>query len=115
SAVVLNIFFLVEHLEYSPKDNTIPPHDALPINARGPAAGRRPSLAAVRRARCHRVDAAVPASVDYRPARDQRVRHRRLRRAAARSEEHTSELQSLRQIVCRLPLEKNNKKLQLLL
>src|SRR5437899_12623970 len=32
----------------------------------------------------------------------------RSRRQAARSEEHTSELQSLRHLVCRLLLEKNN-------
>src|SRR5690349_23034512 len=35
---------------------------------------------------------------------------RRARRAAARSEEHTSELQSRRDLVCRLLLEKKKKK-----
>src|SRR5262245_66349776 len=40
-----------------------------------------------------------------------RHRRRALRRGdAARSEEHTSELQSLRHLVCRLLLEKKNKK-----
>src|SRR5262245_4730226 len=34
------------------------------------------------------------------------------RHSKARSEEHTSELQSLRHLVCRLLLEKKNKKLQ---
>src|SRR5262245_62783113 len=43
--------------------------------------------------------------------------HRRLQRephlvAAVRSEEHTSELQSLRHLVCRLLLEKKKKKQQ---
>src|SRR3712207_7311161 len=39
------------------------------------------------------------------------ARHRRARRAAgpARSEEHTSELQSRQYLVCRLLLEKKNK------
>src|SRR5437899_7108137 len=37
----------------------------------------------------------------------------RLRRKVARSEEHTSELQSLRHLVCRLLLEKKKKKKQL--
>src|SRR5437016_7838941 len=36
----------------------------------------------------------------------------RRRSAAGRSEEHTSELQSLTNLVCRLLLEKKNKKLQ---
>src|SRR2546425_8584393 len=54
---------------------------------------------------------------DDRPAAE---RHRRLRRercqvrhmnATLRSEEHTSELQSLAYLVCRLLLEKKNKKL----
>src|SRR5438045_6303671 len=35
------------------------------------------------------------------------IRWRRASRALSRSEEHTSELQSLRHIVCRLLLEKN--------
>src|SRR5205823_11224372 len=38
--------------------------------------------------------------------------HRRARRRAPRSEEHTSELQSLAYLVCRLLLEKKKKKKQ---
>src|SRR5258705_4230069 len=40
------------------------------------------------------------------PARDRQDRSSRRRSRAARSEEHTSELQSLRHLVCRLLLEK---------
>src|SRR5258706_5671318 len=39
-----------------------------------------------------------------------RRRHRIARRAAVRSEEHTSELQSLTNLVCRLLLEKKKNK-----
>src|SRR5438093_7326926 len=57
---------------------------------------------------------ALPASVVRaapRPRRQHRVLRRRCRidrAAAVRSEEHTSELQSLTNLVCRLLLEKNN-------
>src|SRR5205814_10210169 len=40
-----------------------------------------------------------------------RARGRPLREPSYRSEEHTSELQSLRHLVCRLPLEKKNEHL----
>src|SRR5690606_41828211 len=40
------------------------------------------------------------------PARRADAQHRRLGRAVARSEEHTSELQSREKLVCRLLLEK---------
>src|SRR5258705_4649559 len=42
------------------------------------------------------------------PARDRQDRSSRRRSRAARSEEHTSELQSLRHLVCRLLLEKKS-------
>src|SRR5437899_6775167 len=51
-----------------------------------------------------------------RPARDRQTLHRRRRAEHAhqlhlqRSEEHTSELQSLRHLVCRLLLEKKKKR-----
>src|SRR6266480_6068595 len=54
-----------------------------------------------------------PYTTLFRPARDQHPRHdhrRRLLRAHARSEEHTSELQSHVNLVCRLLLEKKKKK-----
>src|SRR5262245_63616913 len=44
-----------------------------------------------------------------RPLRDPRGRRGDRLRALARSEEHTSELQSLRHLVCRLLLEKKKK------
>src|SRR5205814_8515327 len=50
-----------------------------------------------------------PGAVRWRVRRHPRQR-RRTHRAAARSEEHTSELQSLRHLVCRLLLEKKKKK-----
>src|SRR5258705_6864045 len=52
----------------------------------------------------------APAPPFRKPEIDERAR-RRLprRRMAARSEEHTSELQSLRHLVCRLLLEKKKK------
>src|SRR5947199_7948164 len=40
---------------------------------------------------------------------ERRRRYARIRRAGDRSEEHTSELQSLRHLVCRLLLEKKKK------
>src|SRR5262245_63779804 len=76
---------------------TLSLHDALPIwrpAFRRPADGR--DRAARRR---HRRDE---------DRRGQDVR----RGAGARSEEHTSELQSLRHLVCRLLLEKKKKKIQ---
>src|SRR5258706_9711850 len=63
---------------------TLSLHDALPISGRGRAAGRR--------------------------GRAPDTRGRVGRRARARSEEHTSELQSLTNLVCRLLLEKKKKK-----
>src|SRR5947199_4615060 len=50
-----------------------------------------------------------------RPRRGARPRGRQLGRAGCRSEEHTSELQSLRHLVCRLLLEKKKSFSQLML
>src|SRR2546423_11070735 len=70
---------------------TLSLHDALPIFL--PPARRRPRVPAARR----RARARAPGG----------GRGGRLRRAAGtRSEEHTSELQSLAYLVCRLLLEK---------
>src|SRR5690349_23940388 len=44
------------------------------------------------------------------PPRDQAAREREARDGQGRSEEHTSELQSRRDLVCRLLLEKKKKK-----
>src|SRR5262245_64868769 len=66
------------------------------------------------RSRGQRRSRLSPASArpPWRPAwieAPSRFRHR-TQQAAARSEEHTSELQSLRHLVCRLLLEKKKKK-----
>src|SRR5690606_41215280 len=75
-------------------------HDALPISPRsrpaGGRCGRRP-----RRAACPRRRTPPRASGCARPPR-------RARRPRTRSEEHTSELQSRENLVCRLLLEKKN-------
>src|SRR5690349_22685821 len=74
---------------------TLSLHDALPICARRRAAGRfhqrprRPGGEGVARAGAH---------------------HRAREPQGGRSEEHTSELQSRRDLVCRLLLEKKKKK-----
>src|SRR5690606_39404984 len=83
--------------------STLSLHDALPICAparnrgtRRPRAGphRRPRAGCTTRARAGR--------------RSPRRSRRRSRRGAGRSEEHTSELQSRENLVCRLLLEKKN-------
>src|SRR5438045_7934438 len=67
---------------------TLSLHDALPISPNGAASGVSSSARSV----CARERAAErPAS------------------CSSRSEEHTSELQSLRHLVCRLLLEKKNR------
>src|SRR5436853_1703306 len=71
---------------------TLSLHDALPICHARRAGGPRPSPG-----RLPRVD---PAGQE--PLREPRLERRR-------SEEHTSELQSLRHLVCRLLLEKKKK------
>src|SRR5262249_61129585 len=73
---------------------TLSLHDALPISARTMARQKPASLAG--------------RAVPLRPI-DLAVQHRLARR---RSEEHTSELQSLTNLVCRLLLEKKKKKLR---
>src|SRR2546427_8066773 len=80
---------------------TLSLHDALPISRRGGSGARRP------RAR------AAPAleegtGTGARGAADRR----RPAPAARRSEEHTSELQSQSNLVCRLLLEKKKKEIQ---
>src|SRR5207249_12079692 len=88
---------------------TLSLHDALPILRRGRrAGGGRPALDA--RHPRHRVRAR------WRPERERRVpqppqpgRGRRAGGVGRRSEEHTSELQSRFDLVCRLLLEKKKK------
>src|SRR5438045_6016957 len=88
-------------------DSLRAPHGHLRGHRRGPGANPRP-----------RRSDSLPAFPELQPA----VRRRdllqtrepatdRLLQGARRSEEHTSELQSLRHLVCRLLLEKKNKKI----
>src|SRR2546422_7193021 len=79
---------------------TLSLHDALPISRRGRAAGEGEQPA--------RADRGEPARRGRR-GRGARQRPARMRRGA-RSEEHTSELQSRLHLVCRLLLEKKKKK-----
>src|SRR5690349_24811641 len=80
-------FFFFLMIRRPPRSTLFSLHDALPISGRA-AARRRP--AALRR-------------------RDETAAHRAVRAVAERSEEHTSELQSRRDLVCRLLLEKKKK------
>src|SRR3712207_7186690 len=80
---------------------TLSLHDALPIS--GPDRARLP----------RRVRGRAPAGADLPRRRRPGARHRAgrcRRRPRARSEEHTSELQSRQYLVCRLLLEKKKKK-----
>src|SRR5260370_47528 len=78
---------------------TLPLHDALPISRRAAATASSGSRCRRSLARAQRsaAGAAAPPSA------------RRGRRADGRSEEHTSELQSHLNLVCRLLLEKKKK------
>src|SRR2546425_6098636 len=79
---------------------TLSLHDALPISNAGFA--RAPRCAIPRRRGCSTCPTRAAGS------RPRRPRHRKPGRG--RSEEHTSELQSLAYLVCRLLLEKKKKK-----
>src|SRR5438045_7809178 len=86
---------------------TLSLHDALPISERGAARDGdkrrdRPRLCARRDPRPRRARRNARSRSRARPF----AWHRQL---CVRSEEHTSELQSLRHLVCRLLLEKKNK------
>src|SRR5438132_8664958 len=82
---------------------TLSLYDALPIYSRGtPQRGQGPAHPARRRPE-DSYCAAVPTS-----DRDPTVAARRAVRSFPRSEEHTSELQSHSDLVCRLLLEKKN-------
>src|SRR5439155_17966375 len=88
----------------TPAIYTLSLHDALPISLTGPA-GRReepPRRFRPARGRRPRTLRACPTLGNRAAAR---VRHR-----DARSEEHTSELQSRGHLVCRLLLEKKKKR-----
>src|SRR2546425_3513611 len=93
--MILSIFFFNDTA--TTEIYTLSLHDALPISrvlSRRPAPLRRPGHA-------------QPAGVRSRVLRQGWRRPRR--READRSEEHTSELQSLAYLVCRLLLEKKKR------
>src|SRR5690606_40937092 len=69
--------------------------------------GTAAELGRDRRGRRHRSARAPPRRVDHRP----RMAPGEMERRAVRSEEHTSELQSRENLVCRLLLEKKKKKI----
>src|SRR3712207_8028202 len=81
---------------------TLSLHDALPISPRSPRASRTPPRAELRPRAARRI--APRPSAATRPSRNRDPKRRT--RAARRSEEHTSELQSRQYLVCRLLLEK---------
>src|SRR5262245_62350147 len=85
--VLLCIFFFF-HSTATTEIYTLSLHDALPISANRCTVSTGPKISSRRRLE-------PPARRDLR---------------AGRSEEHTSELQSLRHLVCRLLLEKKKKK-----
>src|SRR5687767_15412338 len=96
-----------------PEIYTLSLHDALPISLGG---ARAAAVKPIRlRAQELKLRAYEVGTVKLRVTKAQRRRIRRARRAtlvtsltAKRSEEHTSELQSLAYLVCRLLLEKKN-------
>src|SRR5438445_10905247 len=94
-------FFL--HATPTTKIYTLSLHDALPISSGGhPKIGVRAQFLRVRKSGSDPDFYALLADED----RAGRMLHRRCARRAARSEEHTSELQSRQYLVCRLLLEK---------
>src|SRR5256884_7140047 len=100
----------------TPEISPLPLHDALPISLeRGPRARDvgvgEPRLprARRRRDRVRRLPGGLPAAVRARARSRAPARRGHDLRAGVRSEEHTSELQSRLQLVCRLLLE--NKKM----
>src|SRR5207249_8425696 len=97
-----SIFFF--HTPATPEPYTLSLHDALPIStgARGQSCRLERDLALLPDAAGRRLRAGACADREATAARDDC----RVRRARSRSEEHTSELQSRFDLVCRLLLEK---------
>src|SRR5207237_6518388 len=101
-APCLLVFLFFSHSPPTPQIYTLSLHDALPISGRRQ---RRPRIP--RAARGHGRD---PLEDGGRCPRWRRAVDPRHLRRADRSEEHTSELQSHLNLVCRLLLEKKKKK-----
>src|SRR2546425_8179055 len=95
-ALVCDVFFFFNDTATT-EIYTLSLHDALPISRRSACASGSPT-------RAGRTDASSGPRCSTRP-----WPWRRGWRAAWRSEEHTSELQSLAYLVCRLLLEKKKK------
>src|SRR2546425_13340088 len=76
---------------------TLSLHDALPISPPSPRASPEPAASCPTRSSGRSASPTAPGPAD-----------RPLERVGQRSEEHTSELQSLAYLVCRLLLEKKN-------
>src|SRR5690606_40599799 len=91
---------------WTSSSNSLSLHDALPIY------GRRTGC--LRSGVCHGIHRGAAAGLRHRSGRTRRAALRRAASASsarprvARSEEHTSELQSRENLVCRLLLEKKN-------
>src|SRR5262245_62635089 len=88
---------------------TLSLHDALPISRRARRIGIPQGRRAAQPGACERGRRCVPRGALCRPVA--RGGAAGARGNVPRSEEHTSELQSLRQLVCRLLLEKKKKNL----
>src|SRR5262245_62714580 len=91
-----------------PPTPTLFPYTTLFRSRSGPSAagdaGTGRAIHATLRVRCR------PGAELHQTGQDSAVRGRHRTRRVARSEEHTSELQSLRHLVCRLLLEKKKTK-----
>src|SRR5207248_4673532 len=86
-------------------------HDALPISTSGTSHFRPASLRHRPFAPSRMEGAALPTTISVRAMRERRlIMPLPPRPPSARSEEHTSELQSPYDLVCRLLLEKKNKR-----
>src|SRR5438093_9001367 len=89
------MFFICFFNDTAPTDiYTLSLHDALPILA----------------STCSAISSAIASACAHSRTRCAMVRGRARRDALSRSEEHTSELQSLTNLVCRLLLEKKKAK-----
>src|SRR5205823_10350226 len=110
----LSLFFFV-HDTSTPEIYTLSLHDALPIYRRLFHQEQAVAGATGRDLERAEIDLGGRGEIrvaHLRPDRDRALRERegRLEVAGCRSEEHTSELQSLAYLVCRLLLEKKKKK-----
>src|SRR5690606_41751638 len=107
---VCNLLFLIAlfflHAAATTAIYTLSLHDALPISARGRCTAIASTSVRVRRSRRTPSARAVVRSPRARTPRSDSGRGT----VSARSEEHTSELQSRENLVCRLLLEKKKKK-----